>query len=183
MAHADIPAYVLGLLTDEEAADVRRHLEQGCEACDAELRSITDVAGAMALTVTPVAAPDGLRRRVLDRIRTRPAESDVHVVRAGQGKWKHLAPGVSACRLYLNRDRGEITSLLRLEPGATYATHRHSAPEQCYVLEGDVSDGVNRFYAGDYECSPAGTVHQVQSTENGCLLLIISSIHDELIRV
>jgi anti-sigma factor ChrR (cupin superfamily) len=103
------------------------------------------------------------------------------VVRADKRRWKQIAPGVSACRLYLNRERGEITSLLRMEPGASYAPHRHTSPEQCYVLEGDVFDGRNRFSAGDYECSAAGSAHELQSTENGCLLLIVSSIHDEFI--
>jgi quercetin dioxygenase-like cupin family protein len=34
---------------------------------------------------------------------------------------------------------------------------------------------------GDYQCVPAGSVHGVQSTASGCLLLIVSSMHDELI--
>jgi anti-sigma factor ChrR (cupin superfamily) len=178
--------YALALLSADDAAAVAKHLDDGCAECAAEIGSIADSAAALALTVPVVAAPARLRDRVLDRVRGQIESSGVpaqHIVRAGRGRWKQLAPGVSACRLYLNRERGEITSLLRLEPGATYAPHRHKAPEQCYVIEGDVFDGQSRFYAGDYECSEAGTVHRLQSTENGCLLLIISSIHDEMVEV
>jgi quercetin dioxygenase-like cupin family protein len=176
--------YAFAMLNGDESHAVTRHLDGGCESCAEEVRSITETVSALALAVPPVPPPASLRSRVLDRIRSRGETSGVpgqHVVRAGHGRWKQLAPGVTACRLYLNRERGEITSLLRLEPGATYAPHRHSSPEQCYVLEGDVFDGENRFYAGDYECSEAGTIHHVQSTEHGCVLLIISSIHDEMV--
>jgi anti-sigma factor ChrR (cupin superfamily) len=177
--------YVLALLSAEEAAAVTRHLDERCEACAEEVRNLAESAGALALTAPVVTAPAGLRNRVLDRIHGQrerpPVVPGQHIVRAGQGRWKQLAPGVTACSLYLNRERGEITSLLRLEPGASYAPHRHTAPEQCYVLEGDVFDGNNRFYAGDYECSEAGSIHRLQSTENGCLLLIVSSIHDEMV--
>jgi anti-sigma factor ChrR (cupin superfamily) len=176
--------YAFALLSAEEAAAVTRHLSEGCEACDSELTALHESVSAIGLTAPVAPPPPSLRNRVLDRIRSHGNPAGVpgqHVVRAGEGRWKQLGPGVSACRLYLNRERGEITSLLRLEPGATYAPHRHSAPEQCYVLEGDVFDGANRFHAGDYECSEPGTVHHLQSTEKGCLLLIISSIHDEMV--
>ena len=36
------------------------------------------------------------------------------------------------------------------------------------------------MHAGDYQRMGGGTVHPVQSTEGGCVLFIISSLHDEL---
>jgi hypothetical protein len=35
--------------------------------------------------------------------------------------------------------------------------------------------------AGDYQFAAGGSEHRVQSTEGGCLLLIVSSQDDELI--
>jgi hypothetical protein len=34
--------------------------------------------------------------------------------------------------------------------------------------------------SGDYQRAEKGTLHEVQSTEGGCLLLLVSSQHDEL---
>jgi anti-sigma factor ChrR (cupin superfamily) len=140
-----------------------------------ELRETTEAAAALALAAPFSAPPESLRARVLNTV------SGVRMVRAGTNKWKQIAPGVTATCLHFDRGSGQMTSLLKMQPGASYGKHRHSAPEQCYVIEGDVFDGRNRFQAGDYEYLDSGTVHSVQSTENGCLLLIISNIHDELI--
>lgn len=169
--------WALDLLGPEEAASLSLHLAAGCPGCDSELKRITDSAATVALDIPLVKPPDSLRARVLASIKPK----DVEVVRSGEGRWKQLAPGVSACRLHYNRERGEITSLLRIEAGASYAPHRHTGPEQCYVLEGEVFDDRNRFGAGDYEYIAAGTTHGAQRTEHGCLLLIISSVHDEFL--
>jgi len=37
------------------------------------------------------------------------------------------------------------------------------------------------MHAGDYQRVEVGSEHPVQSTENGCLLFIVSSLHDELL--
>jgi anti-sigma factor ChrR (cupin superfamily) len=71
--------------------------------------------------------------------------------------------------------------LIRMEPGASYVPHRHGGPEQCYVVEGDLRDGDVVVRAGDFQCAPESTMHGAQTTEKGCLLLIVSSLRDELL--
>ena len=34
---------------------------------------------------------------------------------------------------------------------------------------------------GDYMVADEGSLHGVQSTDGGCLVLIVSSVHDELV--
>jgi anti-sigma factor ChrR (cupin superfamily) len=107
--------------------------------------------------------------------------ADLHTVRSGEGKWHTVRPGIHAKRLYVDRTRDLVTMLVRMEPGASYVPHRHKAPEQCFVLEGDIRDGPDLFHAGDFQCKETGSVHGAQTTENGCLVLIVSSLHDELL--
>jgi anti-sigma factor ChrR (cupin superfamily) len=68
-----------------------------------------------------------------------------------------------------------------MDPGASWLPHRHGGPEQCFVLEGDLHDGDLLVTAGDFQCAAQGSVHGAQSTTSGCLLLIVSSLRDELI--
>jgi hypothetical protein len=50
------------------------------------------------------------------------------------------------------------------------------------VLQGDLRVGPTlHMRAGDYQRVEKGHQHPVQSTDGGCLLFIVSSLHDELV--
>jgi anti-sigma factor ChrR (cupin superfamily) len=103
-------------------------------------------------------------------------------LRAGEGEWEPTAaPGVKARTLHVDPARRYVTMLIRMEPGASYPGHRHADIEECYVLEGDLRVGGERLGAGDYQRADARSCHGVQSTEKGCLLLIVSSQEDEIV--
>jgi anti-sigma factor ChrR (cupin superfamily) len=105
----------------------------------------------------------------------------IHIVRADEGSWEKVAEGVLAKRLYVDPKADTVTMMVRMDPGASYRAHRHSGPEQCYVLEGDLRDAGVVVRAGDYQCLSTGTNHGKQTTEAGCLLLIVSSLHDQFL--
>jgi anti-sigma factor ChrR (cupin superfamily) len=192
--------HVLGVLDAEAAADLEEHLAEGCGACEQQLAVLRDtfaVVGATAPLFTP---PSHVRDRILAAIEVAgPAEpvtqatvqtwqawpaadnSDLHVVRSSEDLWEQVIPGVRAKRLYVDPHRDTVTMLIRMDPGASYLPHRHAGPEQCFVLEGDVGDGGFVVRAGDFQCAAEGTVHGAQRTESGCLLLIVSSLRDELL--
>lgn len=73
------------------------------------------------------------------------------------------------------------TTLLRFLPGTRYASHRHAAVEELYVLEGGCSIAGREMAVGDYHRAEAGTVHHDTSTDEGCLLLVIASPQNELL--
>lgn len=184
--------FVLEMLGEEEAAAIERHLAAGCAVCEAELRDVREALAAVAsgLAVEP---PPSLRSRVLTKAtepvrqvwkqweQLAPAAARLHIVREGEGKWETVAPGVFARRLYVDRTRDSVTMMVRMDPGASYSPHRHAGPEQCFVLQGDIHDGENWYHAGDFQCAASGSTHGVQRTENGCLLLIVSSMSDQLL--
>ena len=59
--------------------------------------------------------------------------------------------------------------------------HVHHGSEECLVLEGDVADGDLEMTAGDYVRFEEGTQHGPLRTRGGNLLLIVSSLHDEIV--
>jgi anti-sigma factor ChrR (cupin superfamily) len=74
--------------------------------------------------------------------------------------------------LYRNEAEGEMTVLLRWEPGASLPFHKHPEIEQSYVLEGSFYDHDGICRAGQYVYRTPGSMHETHSDE-GCLLLAI----------
>jgi anti-sigma factor ChrR (cupin superfamily) len=179
--------HALGLLEGQEAADVEAHLAAGCFFCTRELAELQTAAGLIGSTAA-AAPPPELRDRVLAFASPQVWKQwdamprlDLHAVRSDEGEWQTVRPGVHAKKLYVDETRDLVTMLVRMDPGSSYVPHRHKAPEQCFVLEGDVRDGEDAFFAGDFQCKQTGSTHGAQTTEKGCLLLIVSSLGDELL--
>ncbi|HVR73044.1 MAG TPA: cupin domain-containing protein [Planctomycetota bacterium] len=108
--------------------------------------------------------------------------SQITLRRAGEGDWEPTAaPGVSVKPLHVDSARRYVTMLVRMEPGSAYPDHLHAGAEECYVLQGDLRVGDETLRAGDYQHAPAGSEHEIQSTREGCLLLIVSSQDDKLV--
>ena len=82
-------------------------------------------------------------------------------------------------RILSDRARGTATTLVRMEPGSRIRPHRHLGVEQCLVLEGDVRSGTIGMRAGDFNCSPPGSVHEELVSDGGALLLLVSPEHYE----
>jgi putative transcriptional regulator len=187
--------YGLGLLPPAEAREFEEHVRSGCAVCESELRGFEETTALLPLALPERAPHSRVREKLLARIRPQPERpgpqvwkawspvfSDLHVVRAGQGAWQSVGvEGVSVKRLYVDPTGDNVTMLVRMEPGSIYPAHRHGGPEQCFVLEGDLSVGDVVLHAGDYQCASLHSSHDVTRTERGCLLLIVSSQHDELL--
>jgi anti-sigma factor ChrR (cupin superfamily) len=110
-----------------------------------------------------------------------PAAS-VSLIRAADGVWEEVLAGVSVKKLSVDRQRGFVTMLIRMAAGTAYPSHRHSQAEECLVLEGSLHVGTDIVMeAGDFQRAEAGSVHVPQYTDDGCLLLVTSSLEDELL--
>jgi predicted ChrR family anti-sigma factor len=198
----DAALYVLGCLPEAEAAAFERHLAE-CSDCRAEVRQLEETAAALAPVADP---PPELKARVLEAVATvergrtvveapaaaRPTQSWKTWARtqgngrifvpAGDTGWEPLGvEGVTAKPLFVDPDHNRVTMLVRMAPGSTYPAHRHGGAEESFILEGDLDDGDVHMNAGDYLWKDDGTLHGVQVTKSGCLMLIISSLHDELV--
>ncbi len=197
--------YALGCLPNEEVAELEEHLA-ACPACAAATRELEEAATALAALAPEAEPPAELRARLLERVAApqpsgtsgesaelasplqvwkKWAESSAGgtvFVPAGTSGWEPIGvPGVLAKGLYVDPALDRITLLVRMAPGSSYPPHRHGGPEECYVLEGDVGDGETTLHAGDYLRKDLGSVHGILSSERGCVLLIVSSLHDEML--
>ena len=74
--------------------------------------------------------------------------------------------------LYEDRARGEMTCLLRWQPGTTLPFHKHPEIEQTWVLEGSFSDHDGRARAGEFVWRKPQSMHETHSAE-GCTILAI----------
>lgn len=196
-----LPLYALSVLDEAEAGQVRAHLAGGCAACSAELQAHQDTVAQLAFAVAPVPPPANLRDRIVEAA-TRPAGAgDVGVVqtwrdwagaqpsgaamtlvRAGEGVWESVMAGVAVKRLSFDADRQIATMLIRMLPGTCYPSHRHAKAEECLVLEGVLHVGDDLvMQAGDFQRAERTSIHPEQWTSEGCLLLITSSLEDELL--
>ncbi len=115
--------------------------------------------------------------------RWREPTSGADVIRgATDGPWEKTAiAGIDVRRLFVDRAAGRVTMLVRMAAGTTYPRHRHGGAEECFVISGDLRHGERVMNAGDFEVVHEGSIHEVQSTATGCVLLIRSSLTDEIL--
>jgi putative transcriptional regulator len=186
--------YALEALAPPERMAFERHLT-ACARCAAETRALSAVVADLGLAAPAVAPPAGLRQRLLAELaregagagtqvwkswRPMPAAGAAHVVRAADSPWEATAiAGIEVRRLHADPANDRVTMLVRMAAGTAYPPHRHGGPEECFVLEGELQ--VGEELRSDYQQMAAGEVHPLQSTATGCLLLISSSMRDELL--
>lgn len=196
--------HALGAMPEDEARAYEEHLRGGCAVCRFEVDAFLASAAQLGVLAAPASPPPSLRVRVLESIGSRvvarsaaPVEelqvwkrwggggTDAGnvVMRGSEEDWERTATeGVAVRRLFVDSARQMVTMLIRMEAGSRYPRHRHADAEECFVLQGVLRVGDDLVMrAGDYQRVERDSVHDVQSTEDGCLLLIISSLHDEIL--
>lgn len=199
--------YVAGAMTPAETSAFETHLAHGCARCDEELRSLGGVLEDLVGVPGSIEPDPDVKRGLLARIEEpHRAHSDAssapstaqspqvwrrwssdaagldHVIRrAGDNDWEATGiDGINVRRLFVDPARNQMTMLVRMAAGTAYPRHIHDGPEECLVLEGDLRVGDEHLRKGDYQRMAPGSRHPVQSTDGGCLLMIVSSLSDEL---
>ncbi|MCC1497227.1 cupin domain-containing protein [Alcanivorax sp. 1008] len=68
-------------------------------------------------------------------------------------------------------ESGQVTSIVRYEPGTRFSAHKHPLGEEILVLDGVFSDEHGDYPAGSYLRNPPGSSHAPFS-EEGCTILV-----------
>jgi anti-sigma factor ChrR (cupin superfamily) len=80
--------------------------------------------------------------------------------------------------LAIDRARDLVTMLLKGEPGTRYPAHRHSGPEECYVISGSLNVEGRVLRAGDFHHAEGGSDHGEAWTDEGMEVLLVASASD-----
>jgi anti-sigma factor ChrR (cupin superfamily) len=183
-AQAVAALYALGALSQHEARAFEAQLAESAEQPDEELFAFKSVVASLGLSAFERSPSASLREKLLNRVT---AESEKNTnqaltasaappfsIRANDREWEEVAPGVFVTFLSADKEKGMVTSLLKLQPGAKFERHLHHSAEQCFVLEGDFWANGERLGKGDFHVALPGSIHESITTENGSLALIIA---------
>jgi anti-sigma factor ChrR (cupin superfamily) len=185
-------SYVLGCLSEAERAEFESHLREGCEICNAEISRVSVDVAALARSSAPATSP-GMRERFLIRVKNEADASSPtrgillnsagkFIARTEEMEWQAGdVAGIWAKRLFADNRRRCVTSLVRMEPGTHYASHRHHGPEVLYFLSGDLIVDGQKMRSGDYCRAETGTIHSASYTESGCLFVLTASQLDKVL--
>jgi anti-sigma factor ChrR (cupin superfamily) len=180
MIPEDVQTLVLADAVGALDPDERRELDVRLTALPPDLRE--QIAGLydLALVIAASAPDERPSPQVRDALLAQMGPPHVTVT-ADAGEWVDTPyAGVRMKILALDRRRDRVTMLLRGEPGARYPAHRHTAPEECYVLRGSIVVEGMRLGAGDYHYAEPDTDHGEIYTEDGTEVLLVASAKDYL---
>src|SRR5215210_7694160 len=99
--------------------------------------TLEEFALALARDLQPsVVPPDAVRRALL----THTTADSFRDVFAGEGTWvPHPVPGVRIKLLSRDAARGYVVYLAEAAPRTEFPSHDHSGPEECFVLQGELT--------------------------------------------
>lgn len=171
--------YALGALDGDDLAAVQAHLSAGCVQCQAKVSEASATLAAMPGDQQMLTPPAAVKTRIFAEIdRDKPGLS---FILADQGAWMEIAPGVRAKMLNMDSDRQRVTALVRMDPGSRYDNHHHTRTEELVIIEGSCYCGGKLLQKGDYHRAEAGSIHLDTYTDHGSLMLIITSVQNEML--
>jgi quercetin dioxygenase-like cupin family protein len=164
-------ADAIGALDAAERRDLHARLATLPPDLQEQVSRLYDVTLTLAAGDAQLDPPPHVRERLMARIGT-PTR---YTVTGEDGEWT-----ATALRGITMKARGLVTMLIRGEAGAVYPSHRHSAPEQCYVISGSVLVDGRVLRPGDFHHADADSDHGELVTPDGAEVLIVGGINDYL---
>lgn len=171
-----VMADAIGALGEEEQRSLHAQLRLlSAEDQDAVAR-LYDTALVLAASGEAYDPPPLARDRILAAA-TQPATYTVPAAAA----WMDSGhSGILAKILAVDRTRGLVTMLLKGDPGAVYPSHKHSTPEECYVVRGQIAIGGLVLKAGDFHHADTDTEHDEIVVLDSAEVILVGSIADYL---
>ena len=91
-------------------------------------------------------------------------------------------PGMSWYKISYNKEKGQGSYILKMEPGAKSLPHKHVNYEEFLILDGELIDPDDKiFKKGDFITFEPGSSHS-SYTKTGCLLLVFQRARNELLK-
>ena len=170
-------ADAIGALDPDERRDLEARLAALPLDVRAEVAHLYDASVEIASSAIGETPSPGVRDALLTRI----AAPSNHTITAADGAWVETpVPGVQMKILAIDRARDRVTMLLKGEPGARYPAHRHSGPEECYVISGSLIVEGQVLRAGDFHHAEGESDHAEAWTDEGMEVLLVAAASDYL---
>jgi putative transcriptional regulator len=170
-------ADAIGALDDDERRQLEARVARLSPDQQARVAALYDVALALGSSVDLVEPPARVRDAVL-AARRAPGR---YTVFRDDRQWADTPlPGIRMQVLSVDEARGVATLLIRAAAGAVYPSHRHSGPEECYVLSGSVIIDGRVLGPGDFHHADADSDHGEITTTEGAEVLIVGAVEDYL---
>lgn len=136
----------------------------------------------LATGITPEEPASAIKQKLLTRIAAGKTSPEALSIVRSTEVWRPMGPpGISFRLLFADRVQRRMTIQLRAEPGARIPSHKHRGVEECFIFEGDLTDGEHTFYAGDYFRCESGSHHEDQTTQQGCICLLMTAYNPLLV--
>ena len=149
-------ADAIGALDPDERRELEARLAALPPSVRAEVADLYDASVEIAASASGEEPSPGVRDALLARV----AAPSNHTITSTDGAWVETAvPGVRMKILAIDRARDRVTMLLKGEPGARYPAHRHSGPEECYVISGSLIVEGRVLRAGDFHHAEGDSDH------------------------
>ena len=175
----DIQALALADAIGALDRDERRELEARVAALPPSVRAEVAQLYDASIEIAASAISEQPSPCVRDALLARIAAPANHTIASTDGEWVDTAvPGVRVKILAIDRARDRVTMLLKAAPGARYPAHRHSGPEECYVISGSLNVEGRVLRAGDFHHAESDTDHDELWTDEGVEVLLVASARD-----
>ena len=154
-----------------------------CADCRNDVEALRPVVDAFVSWPTDVLRPStSLWERLTRRIAAETGQPVVPApARPAEPEWEEAAPGITCKLLATDTEKGRVSMLVRLAPGAEYPPHTHAGVEELYMLEGELMVDDKKLCAGDYLRSEPGTTDHRVWSETGCMGVLLTSTRDALL--
>lgn len=181
--HVDsVCLYVVQALPASEVPVVEARIA-ACADCRNDIEALRPVVNAFVSWPTDVLRPStSLWERLARRIAVETGQPVLPApARPSEPEWEEAAPGITCKLLATDAEKGRVSMLVRLAPGAEYPPHTHAGVEELYMLEGELMVDDKKLYAGEYLRSEPGTTDHRVWSETGCTGVLLTSTRDALL--
>jgi quercetin dioxygenase-like cupin family protein len=149
-------ADTIGALDPDERRDLEARLAALPPSARAEVSHLYDACVEIAASARGEEPSPAVRDVLLARV----AAPFNHTITSSDGEWVESAvPGVRMKILAMDHVRDQVTMLLKGAPGARFPAHRHSGPEECYVISGSLNVEGRVLRAGDFHHADGDSDH------------------------
>src|SRR5215471_15881775 len=169
-------------LPASEIAAAEAHIA-ACPDCQRELESLRPVIDSFVSWPTDVLRPTtSLQARLALRIAEETGKEPMlpPARRWSEPDWEQVAPGIECKLLATDDERGRVSMLVHLAPGASYPAHTHAGVEELHLLDGELWIDERKLFPGDYNYGAPGAGDERVWSETGCTCVLITSIKDTL---